>query len=52
MTYINYGVETKAKNGFPINWLNRELTQFWERINRKSARNYEDQLAMAKLSKL
>ena len=49
---INYGVETKANSGFPIDCLNRAQTQFWGRINRKSARNYEDQLAMAKLSKL
>ena len=50
--HINYGVETKANGGFPIDWSNRALTQFWGRINRKSANNYEEQLAVAKESKL
>ena len=43
--HINYAVNNKANEGFPINWSNKALTQFWGRINRFNARDYENQLA-------
>ena len=43
--HINYAINTEANEGFPINWSNKALTQFWGRINRISARDYENQLA-------
>ena len=45
--HLNHALSFEFSGGYPIRWSNTALTKSWGRCNRKSGKNYEDQIRRA-----